>query len=130
MNRRWTIILSAAAGIIVVLAGVLYWLTRPLPVLTVATWSGPYGRAQANALFRTFGDARRIDVHIALYDGGLRELHRTLASGQYEWDVMDFELPDAIEACRRGWLEPIDADSLPAGADGTPAAKDFVRNAL
>jgi len=130
MNQRWKIILGAVGSAIVLLALVLYWLTRPLPVLTVATWSGPYGRAQANALFRTFGDARRIDVHIALYDGGLRELHRMLATGQYEWDVMDFELPDAIEACRRGWLEPIDTASLAAGADGTPATKDFVRNAL
>ena len=123
MNRRWTIILSAAAGIIVVLAGVLYWLTRPLPTLTVATWSGPYGRAQANALFRTFGDANGIDVRIALYDGGLGELRQMVATGHYEWDVMDLELPDAIEACRRGYLEPIDAASLPAGADGASAAQ-------
>jgi putative spermidine/putrescine transport system substrate-binding protein len=130
MSRRWTISLSVAAGFILLLAGGLYWLTRPLPTLTVATWSGPYGRAQSNALFRTFGDARRIDVHIALYDGGLRELQQMVASGHYEWDVMDFELPDAIEACRRGLLERIDLASLAAGADGTPAARDFVPNAL
>ncbi len=130
MNKRWTVILSAAVGIVVLLAGIIYWLTRPLPILTVATWSGPYGRAQANALFRAFGDARRTDVRIALYDGGLGELRQMVASNRYEWDVMDFELPDAIEACRRGYLEHIDLAALLAGADGVPAARDFVPNAL
>jgi putative spermidine/putrescine transport system substrate-binding protein len=104
--------------------------TRSLPTLTVATWSGPYSRAQANALFRPFGDAARIDVRIALYDGGLGELRQMLASGHYEWDVMDFELPDAIEACRRGYLEAIDAATIPPGANGEVAARDFVPNAL
>ena len=130
MSRRWTIILSLAAGIILLLAGALYWLTRPLPVLTVATWAGPYSRAQQNALFRPFGEDRRIDVRLALYDGGLTELRQIVGNGRYDWDVMDFELPDAISACRIGLLENIDAKSLPAGADGTPAARDFVPNAL
>ena len=103
MNRRWTIILSLAAGIIMVLGGVLYWLSRPLPILTVATWSGPYGRAQASALFRPFGDARRIDVRIALYDGGLGELRQIVGNHRYDWDVMDLELPDAIASLAAGF---------------------------
>jgi len=130
MSRRWTVILGLAAAIIVVLAGALYWLTRPLPVLTVATWSGPYSRAQQNALFRPFGEARHVDVHIALYDGGLTELRQIVGNGRYDWDVMDFELPDAIAACRLGLLEHIDPASLPSGADGVSAARDFVPNAI
>ncbi len=43
---------------------------------------------------------------------------------------MDFELPDAIAACRLGLLERIDAAALPPGADGAPAARDFVKNAV
>lgn len=124
------IILSLAASVIVALVGALYWLTLPLPILTVATWSGPYSRAQQNALFRPFGKDRRIDVHIALYDGGLNELRQIVGTGRYEWDVMDFELPDAIAACRLGLLEHIDATSFPTGADGTPAKRDFVPNAI
>jgi putative spermidine/putrescine transport system substrate-binding protein len=130
MSRRRTIFVALAIGIVLVLAALLYWLTRPLPILTVATWSGPYGRAQANALFRPFGEDRRVDVRIALYDGGLAELRRMVAAGHADWDVMDMELPDAIAACREGLLEPIDSALLEPGADGTPATRDFVANAL
>lgn len=130
MTKRRSTILAVTAGVVVVLAAVVYWLTRPLPILTVATWSGPYSRAQANALFRPFGEDRRVDVRIALYDGGLDELRHMVATKQYPWDVMDLELPDAIAACREGLLEPVDTASLPPGADGTPAKNDFVSNAL
>jgi len=130
MSRRWMIILGAAAAALIVLVGAYLWLTRTLPVLTVATWSGPYSRAQANAMFRTYGAAKSYDVRIALYDGGLKELEQMVGNHRYDWDVMDFELPDAIAACRQGLLEHIDAASLPPGADGTPASKDFVKNAV
>ncbi len=129
-SRRMTIILGASAAVLLVLAGAYFWLTRTLPVLTVATWSGTYGRAQANAMFRTYGDAKSYDVRIALYDGGIKELQQMVGNARYDWDVMDFELPDAMAACRLGLLEHIDAASLPPGADGTPAAKDFVKSAV
>jgi putative spermidine/putrescine transport system substrate-binding protein len=125
-----TIILASAGAALVVLAGAYFWLTRTLPVLTVATWSGAYGRAQANAMFRTYGDAKSYDVRIALYDGGLTELQQMVGNKRYDWDVMDFELPDAIAACRLGLLEHVDAAALPPGADGRPAARDFVPNAV
>lgn len=130
MSRRTIIILSSIGALLVVLAGVYLWLTRTLPVLTVATWSGPYSRAQANAMFRTYGEAKRYDVRIALYDGGLKELQQMVSSGQYPWDVMDLELPDAIAACRIGLLEHVDAAVLPPGANGLAAARDFVPNAV
>ena len=130
MSRRWQFTLGGIAAAVVVAVALLYWLTRPLPILTVATWSGPYSRAQANAMFRTYGDARRYDVRIALYDGGLSELQQMVGHRRYDWDVMDFELPDAIAACRLGLLEHVDATTLPPAADGTPAAKDFVPSAI
>ncbi len=130
MSRRLTIILAAAGAVLLILVGAYFWLTRTLPVLTVATWSGAYGRAQANAMFRPYGNAKDYDVRLALYDGGVAELQQMVGNRRYDWDVMDFELPDAIAACRLGLLEHIDPAALPAGADGTPAAKDFVRNAI
>ena len=130
MSRRRTMILALTAAAIAALAGAFFWFTRPLPVLTVATWSGPYGRAQASALFRPFGEDRRIDVRIALYDGGLDELRAMVSAHRYDWDVMDLELPDAIAACRLGLLEPVETASLPPGADRTIAPRDFVPNAL
>ena len=130
MSRRLTIILGAAGAVLIILVGAWLWFSRTLPVLTVATWSGAYSRAQANAMFRSYGDAKSYDVRIALYDGGLTELQQMVGSRRYDWDVVDLELPDAIAACRLGLLEPVDATTLPPGADGAPAAKDFVPNAV
>ena len=110
--------------------GFLYWYTRPLPVLTVTSWAGAYGRAQAAAQMRPYAAEKRVDVHIAQWDGDLAEVEKAVASHSYKGDVIDFELPKAIEACRRGLLEPLDAASLPPGSDGAPAAQDFVKGAL
>ena len=118
--------------ILLALAGVafLYWYTRPLPVLTVTSWAGAYGRAQAAAQMRPYAAEKRVDVHIAQWDGDLTEVEKAVATHSYKGDVIDFELPKAIEACRMGLLEPFDAASLPPGGDGTPAARDFVKGAL
>ncbi len=129
MSRRqaiWSII------VLVFIAGIggLWWMTLPLPRITVTTWPGTYGRAQANAMFHPYGESQRVDVRIANYDGGLEHVREEVAARKYDWDVIDFELADAIEACREGILAPIDLSSLPAGSDGTAARNDFVRNAL
>ena len=123
-------ILAVILVLALVGAGVLYWLTRPRPTLVVLTWPGAYGRAQAAALMRPFTAAQGIDVRIAQYDGGLKELTQSVASKQYRFDVMDMELPEAVAACRQGLLERLDAASLPAGADGAAATRDFVAGAL
>ena len=122
-----------AATLVIVLlaaAATLYWYMRPLPVLTVTTWPGAYGRAQASALMRPFAADRRIDVHIAQWDGALDDLVRAVRTKHYQGDVIDFELPTAIAACRQGLLEPIDPASLPPGADAMPAEKDFGPGAI
>ena len=48
---------------LIVLIGALafYWLTRPLPVLTVTTWPGEYGHAQRAALIEPYRDVGRIE---------------------------------------------------------------------
>jgi putative spermidine/putrescine transport system substrate-binding protein len=111
------LLLAAGAG--------LWWWTRPLPVLTVTTWAGVYGRAQAASQMQPYGAEHRVNVRIAQWanNGTLDELRRAVAA--QSTDVVDLELPVAVEACRQNLLEPIDAAALPAGADGTPAARDF-----
>src|SRR5580698_5976914 len=99
----------------------LYWYMRPLPILTVTSWAGDYGHAQAVAQMHPFDAADRIDVHIAEWEGELSDL---------KGDVVDFELPKAVEACHRGLLEKIDPSTLPPGANGTAADKDFVPGAI
>lgn len=108
----------------------LWWFSRPLPVLPVTTWAGPYGRAQASAQMRPYAAVKSVDVRIAQWDGDLSEVERAVKTRQYKGSVIDFELPGAVEACQRGLLEKIDPSILPAGADGTPAANDFVPGAL
>ena len=130
MTRR-TMIAAIALASVVVLGALIYWfLLRKPPVLTAVTWSGPYGRAQASALFIPYQQKQWVNVHIAEYDGGLDELRRQVAGKQYGWDVIDLELPDAVAACREGLLEPIDAAKLPAGENGEAANADFVPNAV
>src|ERR1700742_368478 len=128
MTRRP--ILVAVAVLIVALGVAAYFVFRRPPVLTAVTWAGPYGRAQASALFVPYAQGHRVDVRIAEYDGGLAELRRQVAARQYGWGVIDRELPDATAACREGLLEPADVAKLPAGANGAAAAADFVPNAL
>ena len=45
-------------------------------------------------------------------------------------DVASLEYADAIRLCDEGVLEPIDIAWLPPGADGTPAAEDFLPGAV
>ncbi len=126
MKLRPTLAVTALALIAAAAFGYAV-LSRRAPVLTAVTWAGPYGRAQASALFLPYAQRSRVDLRIAQYDGGLDELRRRRASA---WDVIDMELPDAIAACREGLLEPIDAATLPAGLHGERAADDFVPNAI
>lgn len=122
---------AVALGAVVIVGALVYALVlRRAPVLTAVTWSGPYGHAQASALFVPYSQRSGVDVHIAEYDGDLGELRRRIASRDYGWDVIDLELPTAIAACREGLLEHIDAANLPAGANGEPANADFVAGAI
>jgi putative spermidine/putrescine transport system substrate-binding protein len=129
--RRWVKALGIAAAA-VLLTGFYFYLTatRHAPVLTLVSWAGPYGHAQASALLQPFAERSGADARIADYDGGTGELARQVATKNYAWDVIDLELPDAVDACRAGLLEPIHAAQLPPGGDGTPAARDFVPGAL
>jgi len=127
LRRR---LLLALAVLFVILIGVLYLTTRPPPVLTVMTWPGAYGRAQASAQMRPYGAEKNVDVRPALWDGDLAEISAMVQKRQFKADVIDFELPAAVKACHQGLLEKIDPAMLPPGADGTPAARDFVARAI
>jgi putative spermidine/putrescine transport system substrate-binding protein len=130
MTRR-TKFTAIAIGTVMVVGFLVYaFFLRKTPVITAVTWSGPYGRAQASALFVPYSQKSGVNVHIAEYDGDLGELRRRIASREYGWDVIDLELPTAVAACREGLLEPVDAASLPAGANGEPAKADFVAGAI
>ena len=127
LRRRF---LYPMAFLLIALIGVLYFQTRPAPILTVMSWPGAYGRAQASAQMRPYGAEKNVDVRPALWDGDLADVSAMVKSGQFKADVIDFELPKAAEACKQNLLERIDPAILPPGADGTPAARDFVPGAI
>ncbi len=129
MTKRARVLLVLLVLLILAVA-LFWWLTRPLPVLTVTTWPGAYGRAQAHAMLHPYGEKYRTDVHLAEYDGGLDHLRDEVRTHRYDWDAIDFEEADAVKACHEGLLARVDPGSLPPGADGTPASRDFVPNAV
>ena len=129
MKLRRTLLLLLALFLIV-LVGVLYFRTRPAPILTVMTWPGAYGRAQASAQVHPYAAQKNVDVRTALWDGDLAEVAAMVEKRAYKADVIDFELPAAVKACSQNLLEKIDPAILPPGADGRPAAQDFVAGAI
>ncbi len=124
---RW---LAAVLIVLALAGGTLYWITRPPERLTVVSWGDAYGRAQTIALFHPFTDKTGVDVNIANYGGGLKEITAQVRSGAVEWDVVDLELEDAATACREGLLERLDGIELPPGRNGARAIRDFVPGAL
>ncbi len=129
MNLRRRVLLALAVLLIAAVAA-LFFLIRPPPVLTVMTWPGAYGRAQTTAQMHPYGADKDVDVRPAFWDGDLADVQAMVDKRQYKADVIDFELPKAVEACKDGLLEKIDPAILPAGADGTAAARDFVPGAI
>ena len=129
MNLRRRVLLALAVLLIAAVAA-LFFFTRPPPVLTVMTWPGPYGRAQTNAQMHPYGADRDVDVRPAFWDGDLADVQAMVEKRQYKADVIDLELPKAVQACKDGILEKINPAVLPAGVDGSSPGRDFVARAI
>jgi putative spermidine/putrescine transport system substrate-binding protein len=134
--RRWIIagfsIVGAIVGVLVVVIGTLIAFPDLLAKenLTVVSWGDSYQQAQTVALFHPFVDRTDIDLDATIYGGGLDEIRAQVVSGVVEWDVVDLDITDAVNACSAGLLEEIDPAMLPAGADGETALNDFVPGAV
>ena len=127
LRRR---VLLALAVLLIAAVAALFFFTRPPPILTVMTWPGVYGRAQTNAQMHPFSAETNVDVRPAFWDGDLADVQAMVDKRQFKSDVIDFELPKAVQACKDGLLEKIDPAMLPAGADGTSASRDFVAGSI
>jgi len=102
----------------------------PAETLRVVSWGGSYVRSQILGFIRPFEAATGVEVEILEYTGGLDEIRSQVRSLNVKWDVVDFELFDAIQACREGLILPIGHAALPPAPDGTPAAEDFIQGSL
>ena len=98
--------------------------------LTVISWGGSYGQAVTKAYLEPFAAATGIDVRLDDYNGGLAQIRAQVETGNVHWDVVDFEMADAVAGCDEGVLEPIDVAILAPASDGTPAAEDFLPDTL
>lgn len=98
--------------------------------LTVVSWGGAYGAAQKKHVIDPYQAETGVKVLFEDYSGGVAEIKAQVESGNIQWDVVDFEVIDLERACSEGLLETLDHSVLPAGIDGTPAAQDFIPEAL
>ena len=98
--------------------------------LTVMSWGGAYGEAQTEAHVKPWSAATGFAAKMTDSDNPATPIKAMVEAGNVTVDVASIEYADAIRLCDEGMLEPIDINSLPAGADGTPAAEDFLAGAV
>ena len=98
--------------------------------VTVMSWGGAYGEAQTEAFVKPFMAATGINTIMVDSDNPATPVKAMVESGNDTVDVANIEYADAIRLCDEGILEPIDASTLPPGADGTPAIDDFLPGAI
>lgn len=98
--------------------------------ITVVSWGGAYTTSQVEAYHKPWMAKTGNSIISEDYNGGLSEVKAQVDAGNVKWDLVDVELSDAVRGCDEGLLEELDLSMLPAGADGTPAADDFIDGAL
>ena len=98
--------------------------------ITVVSWGGAYTKSQVEAYHKPWIAKTGNKIVSEDYSGGLAEVKSQVEAGNVKWDIVDVELSDAVRGCDEGLFETIDASVLPAGADGTPAADDFIPGAI
>jgi spermidine/putrescine-binding protein len=98
--------------------------------VTVMSWGGAYGEAQTEATVKPFTAATGIATMMVDSDNPATPIKAMVEANNVTIDVASLEYADAIRLCDEGVLEPIDIAALPAGADGTPAADDFLPGAV
>lgn len=98
--------------------------------INVVTWGGALEESQVEAYNKPFTAASGIKVTTVSSDDPGVLLRAQAEARNVSNDVYDVTLSDAVRLCDEGVLEPISPDSLPDGADGTPARTDFIEGAL
>ncbi len=98
--------------------------------VTVMSWGGAYGVAQNDAHVKPFTAKTGIMATMQDSDNPATPIKAMVEAGNVTIDVASVEYADAVRLCDEGLLEPIDIASLPAGADGTAAADDFLPGAV
>ena len=98
--------------------------------LTVVSFGGSYSRACEKGYHERFEAETGINLNFEDYNGGLAQIRAQVDVGNVYWDVVDLQIPDLVRGCDEGLLVPIEINDLSPGADGTPAADDFVEGTI
>ena len=98
--------------------------------ITVVSWGGSYQRASEAAVMRPFTAETGIEVVVDTYSGDLAQVRAQVEIGDVYWDVVDLDFDDMVRGCDEGLLEPVPIEMLPAAADGTPAADDYLPDTI
>jgi putative spermidine/putrescine transport system substrate-binding protein len=98
--------------------------------ITVMSWGGAYTNSQIEAYYKPFTAETGVVINNVDADNPATPIKAQVEAGNVSVDVADVEYADAVRLCDEGLLEPIDQSMLAPGADGTPAAEDFVTGAL
>lgn len=98
--------------------------------LVVVGWGGAQQRAMENAFNKPFAAKNGVTIKMENYTGGLAQVMAQVESGNILWDVLEANPPEAAIGCQNDLLEHFPLDTLPPGADGTPAAEDFYPGTL
>ncbi|HQU69106.1 MAG TPA: ABC transporter substrate-binding protein [Albidovulum sp.] len=94
--------------------------------VTVMSWGGAYTASQVEAYHKPYTAATGKAVVSVDSDNPAPAVKAMVEAGNVTVDVADVEYADAVRLCDDGMLETIGVDTLPPGADGTPAAEDFL----
>ncbi|SDL25021.1 ABC transporter substrate-binding protein [Paracoccus chinensis] len=98
--------------------------------INITTYGGAFAAAVNEAYARPFTEATGIQANMVDNSDPPAKLKAEVEAGNVTSDVYDVEQSDVIRLCDEGLIEPIDPAALPAAADGTPAADDYLDQAL
>lgn len=125
-------VIAGVAAAAVIIAAVLYFALggAEKQSITVVSWGGAYTKSQIEAYHKPFIAERDASINSVDYDGDIALVKAQVESANVQWDIVDFEVADAIRACDEGLLEKLDLADLPPAPDGTAADRDFIPGAL
>jgi putative spermidine/putrescine transport system substrate-binding protein len=98
--------------------------------VTVMSWGGAYTVSQVEAYHKPYTASTGKVVVSVDSENPAPAVKAMVEAGNVTVDVADVEYADAVRLCDEGMLETLDHAMLPAGADGTAAADDFLPGAL
>ena len=98
--------------------------------INITTYGGAFGAAVNEAFVKPFTAETGVQATMVDNDNPPATLKAQVEAGNITSDVFDVEQSDVLRLCDEGLIEPIDPAALPAAADGTPAADDYLPQAL